>query len=121
MLEVLGDLKESCRLLKSQLPPSLPHQLSTPTGSGSEGDCEARFLSEVPEREKLAVRQGGRVSVPAPGEGDGRDVLHRATPHRREERHVEEHTQDSPPKYFPGVREAGWLLNLCRAAWVQGR
>lgn len=63
MLEALGDLKESCRLIKSQLPPSVPHQLSTPTGSGSEGNREAGFLSEVLEGKELAVRQGGQPSV----------------------------------------------------------
>lgn len=76
MLEALGDLKESCRLIKSQLPPP---ELSTPSGRGTEGECEARLLhSEVPEEEELAVRQGGQWSVSRGPRGEpshmGRDA-----------------------------------------------
>ena len=70
MSEALGDLKESCRPTKSQLPPSPPRQLSTPTGRGQRGQCEARFL--------LGRSREGGISSPTgspdsgtPGEGLG--------------------------------------------------
>lgn len=103
MSEALGDLKESCRLIKSQLP---PHQLSTPTGRGIEGGYEARLLhSEVAEEEELAVRQGGQRSVGGGPRGEsshtGRDAQSKA------------HVGLAMEVFSRGAQ--GWL------AWVQGK
>lgn len=54
-MEALGDLKRSCRLIKSQLPPLSSSPDEHPNWEGHQGQGEARFLSEnVPEEEELA-------------------------------------------------------------------
>lgn len=64
MLEALGDLKEGCRPIKSQLPPPPPHQLSTPAGRGQRGSVKPGSRGGT----------GGQTASPdsrTPGEGLG--------------------------------------------------
>lgn len=68
MLEALGDLTESCRLIKSQLPPSPPHPLST-SWKGHEGVWSSTH-QKVPE--KGDQQAGGRLAlVSADSQGAG--------------------------------------------------